>query len=178
MVLFFSPCHGDPPPYHLVVAACTGRTSSFPVAFFRRFSGSVSPARMESNAVKSVSMRGSTRFKLLVPLVLLALFLACRCASDWQQRRYHDETTKTSVRFVYLDPQAAMVCVAGNFNGWSQVSGCMIRAGDAWSFVTSLPPGRYQYAFVIDGRIWREDPGAVLNEDDGFGMKNSVLIVE
>ncbi len=123
-------------------------------------------------------MRGNTRFKRLVPLVLFILFLACGCAPDWQQVQHKNEDAKIAVRFVYLDSQATTVCVSGSFNNWSQKSDCMVRSGDAWVFAISLPPGRYQYVFVIDDRIWRDDPGAVLREDDGFGMKNSVLIVE
>jgi hypothetical protein len=31
---------------------------------------------------------------------------------------------------------------------------------------------------MVDGKTWREDPGAVLSEESGFGTRNSVLIVE
>jgi 1,4-alpha-glucan branching enzyme len=123
-------------------------------------------------------MRGNTRFKLLAPFILLGLFLACRCTPEWQLGQHQVEAPKIPVRFVYIDNKAATVCVSGSFNGWSQQSDCMSRSDDGWSVRVLLPPGRYQYAFVIDGCRWRDDPGAVLAEDDGFGIKNSVLIVE
>jgi hypothetical protein len=162
-------------PYRGGLSSRTGRTGGLPV---ESFSGSGSAAKMEPDSDKSIRMRGNTRFNLLVPLVFLGLFLACRCVPTWQPTQYQNEAAKIAVRFDYVDKQATSVCVSGSFNSWSQQSDCMIRFGDAWSFRVSLPPGRYQYVFVIDGSIWREDPGAVLAEDDGFGMKNSVLIVE
>jgi hypothetical protein len=54
----------------------------------------------------------------------------------------------------------------------------MQREGDKWILLLSLPRGRYSYVFVLDGTARQADPGAVLDEDNGFGGKNSVLIVE
>jgi hypothetical protein len=54
----------------------------------------------------------------------------------------------------------------------------MARQGQAWTLTVFLAPGRYHYAFLIDGRRWQPDPGALLFEDNGFGGENSVLIVE
>jgi hypothetical protein len=123
-------------------------------------------------------MRGNTRFKLLIAFIFLGLLLACHSAPEWQQGQLKNEAAAIAVRFVYIDDNATTVCISGSFNSWSQRSDCMNRSGSAWSFSVSLPPGRYQYGFVIDGYRWRDDPGAVLTEDDGFGMKNSLLIVE
>ena len=123
-------------------------------------------------------MRGNTRFKLLAPFILFGLFLACRCAPEGKLEQHQEEAPKIAVRFVYVDNKAATVCISGSFNSWSQQSDCMNRSDDGWTVNISLQPGRYQYAFVIDGCDWRDDPGAVLAEDDGFGIKNSVLIVE
>lgn len=82
------------------------------------------------------------------------------------------------VRFVYTDDGAKEVCLAGSFNQWSLKSLCMVRDGNTWSRVVPLPPGRYQYVFVIDGHRWKPDPGALITEETGFGTRNSVLIVE
>ena len=54
----------------------------------------------------------------------------------------------------------------------------MGRKGDAWSLELSLPRGRYPYLFVLDGTVMKPDPGAILAEESGFGIKNSILIVE
>lgn len=82
------------------------------------------------------------------------------------------------VRFIYTDGQAREVCVAGSFNQWSPKTYCMRKEGDTWAFDVFLPPGRYQYVFIIDGTTSIPDPGAFMTEDTGFGAKNSVLVVE
>jgi hypothetical protein len=41
----------------------------------------------------------------------------------------------------------------------------------------ALPPGVYQYTFIVDGARWQPDPLAVSQVSDGFGQVNSVLIV-
>ena len=41
----------------------------------------------------------------------------------------------------------------------------------------TLPPGRYLYKLVIDGR-WEFDPGNQQREPDGYGGFNSVVEVE
>ena len=52
-------------------------------------------------------------------------------------------------------------------------------AGDGvWSIVKVLPPGRYEYKFLVDRNTWIEDPNALESIDDGYGGKNSILIVK
>ena len=52
-------------------------------------------------------------------------------------------------------------------------------AGDGvWSIVKSLSPGRYEYKFVVDRNSWTRDPNAFDAIDDGYGGKNSVVIVK
>ncbi len=40
-----------------------------------------------------------------------------------------------------------------------------------------LAPGRYQYAFVVDGRRFVADPAAPRAVDDDFGQPSSVVTV-
>ena len=115
---------------------------------------------------------------LLIPLAVLGLFLISHGAQRYEQMRHEREDARIAVRFVYTDHDAGAVCVSGSFNSWSEQSDCMSRSGNVWSVSLLLPPGRYQYLFIVDGHSWREDPGGVLAEDDGFGAKNSVLILE
>jgi 1,4-alpha-glucan branching enzyme len=84
------------------------------------------------------------------------------------------------VEFVYKNPQAKKVCVVGDFNKWSTKVHCMSRSGDTWKLNMNLPPGRYEYKFIVNGRNWREDPNATMSGKSGFGeqAENSVLIVE
>jgi hypothetical protein len=82
------------------------------------------------------------------------------------------------VRFSYEDRSAKEVSLSGDFNEWSKTSHRMQKHGDRWSITIYLPPGRYQYQFIIDAKTSVPDPGGILDEDTGFGTKNSVVIVE
>lgn len=70
-------------------------------------------------------------------------------------------------------PGARSVAVAGSWNQW-QATPMMERDGTFFT-VLRLPPGRYEYMFVIDGQRWVPDPDAPLSRDDGFGQRNSIL---
>lgn len=79
-------------------------------------------------------------------------------------------------------PGSATVHVAGSFNGWAgTVAGggwALGRAGETWTLDRDLPPGRHTYKFVLDERTWIADPANPLDEDDGFGGRNSVVEVD
>ncbi len=81
-------------------------------------------------------------------------------------------------RFSFVDPGAKSVFLAGEFNGWNTTA-TPLRAESAgrWAVELPLAPGRYQYKFVVDGR-WATDPATGREQaDDGFGGKNSVIVV-
>ena len=121
------------------------------------------------------NLLGKSDFKSLSVLIGL-LILTCSC-THVRQQPYHDQE-RISVLFNYVDGQARKVCLSGSFNQWSSQSHCMVRKGDTWSLELPLPRGRYPYLFVVDDTVLKPDPGAILVEESGFGMKNSVLIVE
>lgn len=82
-----------------------------------------------------------------------------------------------SVRFEFSDPSAASVCLAGTFNDWSPDAKPMHPLGDGrWIKDTVLPPGRYEYCLVVDGR-WMPDPRAKESVSNPFGGSNSLLLV-
>lgn len=72
------------------------------------------------------------------------------------------------------------VRLVGDFNGWGRSPGPVQaeRRDGRWVFQVELAPGRYQYAFLVDGKRWLPDPGAPSIIPDGFGGTNSVLYVE
>jgi hypothetical protein len=83
--------------------------------------------------------------------------------------------------FSFEDPAAATVHLAGGFNGWSQDGTPMADPdGDGvWTAVIELPPGRYEYKFVVDGGArWVEDAGNPEAVPDPYGGRNSVIVVE
>jgi len=83
-----------------------------------------------------------------------------------------------ATQFVLVAPGAAAVSVVGDFNDWSLAATPLARADDdgVWWVTVPLTPGRYRYAFVVDGTIWRPDPEAPA-ADDEFGRPNSVVTI-
>ena len=82
------------------------------------------------------------------------------------------------VRFELTAPLARSVSVAGSFNGWNTTALAMTRgAGGVWSVTAPLAVGEHHYDFVVDGTHWEPDPTAHGQVDDGFGGRNSVIVV-
>ena len=80
--------------------------------------------------------------------------------------------------FVLDMPAAQSVNLAGSFNSWSTSADAMKRdAAGRWSIVKALPAGRHQYKFVVNGGQWKEDPANGQTADDGYGGKNSLVVV-
>lgn len=84
------------------------------------------------------------------------------------------------VEVVFTAPQAASVTIVGDFNGWDPRRTQLVRASHEglWRARLKLAPGVYQYSFVLDGTDWVGDPLAKTVLADGFGGKNSVIIVD
>ena len=89
------------------------------------------------------------------------------------------ELREVAIRF--SDRQAGDVRIAGDFNGWVPDKGVrsVIEAEDGsrvWTKILHLPPGTYQYRYVVDGE-WREDPSNTKTAPSPTGRVNSVLVV-
>ena len=82
------------------------------------------------------------------------------------------EAPGVAVELKFVAPEAGQVQVAGDFNGWRPEP--LRREGDRWAARLRLPPGRYAYMYVVDGR-WTSDPEAHSFRDDEFGRQNAVL---
>lgn len=134
----------------------------------------VDPLKIKDRFMMAINLR--------VRILALAIAAVVLTMSSSQCVQFEAQTGndggRIPVRFIYRDPAAVSVCVAGSFNGWSGQSDCMRRDGDTWTVALMLSPGRYTYGFVVNGSSWRTDPEAVLSEDSGFGRLNSILIVE
>jgi hypothetical protein len=46
-----------------------------------------------------------------------------------------------------------------------------------WSLTVSLPEGRHEYMFLVDGQKMILDPETLIHQEDGFGNQNSVLVL-
>ncbi|MEO0247172.1 MAG: glucodextranase DOMON-like domain-containing protein [candidate division WOR-3 bacterium] len=81
-----------------------------------------------------------------------------------------------SIIFRFFEPTAQIVYLAGTFNNWAP-TGLPMKKDDKgiWYVKVKLIPGNYQYKFVINGNLWKEDPTNPAKVDDGFGGFNSAF---
>ena len=86
---------------------------------------------------------------------------------------------RTPVEFLLVAPRAASVMLVGDFNDWTASATPLhtAAAGGLWAVTVPLAPGRYRYAFVVDGKRWQPDPSAPPAPDDEFGSPSSVVTV-
>jgi len=114
---------------------------------------------------------------LLWPLLAAAAVVATvLVAQPWNRNA---ASTADTLQFVLVAPQAASVALVGDFNDWDPARSPMQTAHGAgiWATVVRLAPGRYRYAFLVNGVEWRADPNAPPAKDDEFGTPSSVITV-
>jgi 1,4-alpha-glucan branching enzyme len=81
------------------------------------------------------------------------------------------------VTFAFFEPNAKHVSLCGDFTGWASHATPMKRHDDGhWETTVALPPGRYEYKFIVDGQ-WIPDPQARENVSNNQGTLNSVVQV-
>lgn len=82
------------------------------------------------------------------------------------------------VQFALEAPAAAEVVVTGEFTNWSRQGVSLLRDGDdgVWKTVVDIPPGEYEYRFIVDG-VWIRDPNNRDYTRNEFGQENSLLVV-
>jgi len=128
--------------------------------------------------------------RLAIALVLVgAIALSCSTISrSIRDRLPPPHEVEGGILFQYEAPAARMVNLAGNFNNWGGTEGggrfdptidpMTDEDGDGiWTIVKPLPPGRYQYKFVIDNGVrWELDPSNPNTGQEG-GFTNSLIIV-
>jgi hypothetical protein len=88
----------------------------------------------------------------------------------------------TVVTFVFVTHGANTVSLVGDFNQWDSAATRMTRIANsnAWTVTVPLSAGRHLYSFYAvgsDGEKWLTDPNAPATPDDGFGVRNSVMLV-
>ncbi len=89
------------------------------------------------------------------------------------------DTASTRPIELRLSAPASQVMVVGDFNDWDP-DATPLRPGNeggTWRVELRLPPGRYRYTFLVDGRRWVPDPAEPRAADDDFGAPTSVLTV-
>ena len=85
--------------------------------------------------------------------------------------------TKT-VDFEISADAGSEVILTGTFNDWSPDSVVLNdRGGGHFGRSLSLPRGRHEYKFVVNG-VWTADPDCPRWEPNAHGSLNSVIIVD
>ena len=118
----------------------------------------------------------------LSPLGAIAIAAGLVAVVLWRPDR-SARTAAASVSdfdFVVVAPRAATVSLVGDFNDWDAARTPMQRLRkdeSVWTAVIPLTPGRYRYAFLVDGVQWLADPAAPAARDDEFGTPSSVVTV-
>jgi hypothetical protein len=88
-------------------------------------------------------------------------------------------TAATTIHFELHAPGADRVELVGSFNDWKP-GNIVLQGPDAsghWTADLTLPEGRYEYGFLVDGERWVADPKATIQRPDGFGRINTVIEV-
>lgn len=125
-------------------------------------------------------------FTIIIIMILSLSFLFLSCARTVKLNRAEGVRgpnapvmTADGVLFRIDAPQAVLVTIAGNFNGWNaQATGLKKDAQGTWSVVLPLVKGKkYQYKFVVDG-YWIADPDNPDTEKSGSGSVTSVINVK
>lgn len=82
-----------------------------------------------------------------------------------------------AVHVEFSHPDATAVAIAGTFNDWRPQATPLVDMGHGrWLKELALPPGTYEYLFVVDGQ-WLADPLAQATKPNPFGGVNSVVTV-
>ena len=88
---------------------------------------------------------------------------------------FYERNKEITVEFSLELPGASEVSLVGDFNDWNIGALKLKNNGGVWRAKLKIKPGRYQYAFVVDGKKWIADPNSKNYVDSGFGTKNSIV---
>lgn len=83
---------------------------------------------------------------------------------------------QASLTLTFEHPDARQVALIGTFNQWTPDGQVKTeKQGNLWIFHVNVAPGRYEYAFLVDGREVVADPRAAFHRHNGFGTPNAVV---
>ena len=82
-----------------------------------------------------------------------------------------------NVEFVLKAPEARNIFLLGDFNRWDPETPPMKPDEKGlWRLRISIPPGRYEYKLLIDGK-WCLDGNNPHRVTNPFGTENNVLLI-
>ncbi len=83
---------------------------------------------------------------------------------------------RRKVSFTVQDTGAHDAALAGSFNDWQPQPLKAAKSPGSFTLTLLLPPGEYEYLFLIDGQ-WRHDAACAETVPNPFGGSNSLLRV-
>jgi hypothetical protein len=98
--------------------------------------------------------------------ILLLLFAAAFASAVPTEAYASIELDEEEVVFRLEDTGSAKVFLTGDFNNWNPKMDSMVNRGGVWELRLYLVPGRYRYAFVVDG-VNMPDPDNPNRDVDG-----------
>ena len=82
------------------------------------------------------------------------------------------------ILFSMLNPKAASVLIAGDFNRWvAEPLFCVDQTSGLWQKIIPLSSGTYHYKFLVDD-AWQPDPSNETTEPNPHGGVDSVILVD
>lgn len=92
-------------------------------------------------------------------------------------KKAEPKTKKKKVEFLLYAPQANEVILLGDFNEWKGEKYRMKKGNlGTWERILMLPPGTYEYKYVVDGTWW-ENTSDHHKKANPFGTYNNLLKV-
>ena len=115
-------------------------------------------------------------------MVFALLLVVALQFSPWGKNQGSMDPRQASlipVTFTLSYPAAESVSLIGSFNQWNPAGYKMQRLSglNTWTLELRLAEGRYEYAFLVDGKMAVPDQSSPFYQSDGFGNRNSVLFV-
>lgn len=123
--------------------------------------------------------------KLIKILFLLTAASFSSALQGWTEEKSSalpPHTVDGGVEFQFYAPDAQMVYLAGDFNGWAENDQGKVTNRDfamtkgdkgIWKKVVRVDPGKHAFKFVVDGKDWFPDPHILEKDHDS----NSIFTV-
>lgn len=94
-------------------------------------------------------------------------------------RLYGVRSTRQGLLFVQPVNGSTRIGLAGDFNQWDPTRTPMTRDEQmgVWQAIVDVPPGKYRYRLVVDGR-WVPDPYNTRLESNPFGEMDNIAEIE
>jgi hypothetical protein len=137
--------------------------------------------RTPMTAITITPLRLASLGVSLAALILITWAIMIQFPRDQKSNIAMGSKEGTNVPVVFsLDmPGVSSVDVIGSFNAWTPGNYHMQwdPKKRLWTLTIHIREGTYEYAFLVNGKTILPDPNALMYREDGFGQKNSVLII-